>query len=166
MVKCGTCSLQEYYRKKFPDYECLRVETVWREDAFEQWEELLKENPKAIPVIITRNIEAAAWSYFWYFRDRPKDMKFGDFLEMEIDNHYHGKLKNILEGYNFPKWIEKWRPYNPLVVSLEEMKKLPDFECVNKSADYPIHKRKRWGWKNDEWPEMNEEDKMKVSLFQ
>lgn len=134
-VKCGTCSLQEYYRAKYPEFECIRAEILWRDDGFKQWEEILKEYPNAIPVIIKRNLVNAIWSYFRYFKQRPKYMKLKEFLKMPIDNDNHGILPNIIDGYNFEKWIGKWSKYNPIIIDLEEIKKLSDFPTVNKTSN-------------------------------
>ena len=110
-VKCGTCSLQDYYRAKYPDVETVRLEIIWKDDAFNQWEEFLKDNPNAIPIIITRNPADAMWSNYWYFKIRRKELSFEDWLKRPIYLDRQGDLRTPAEGYNFPKWIKRWEKY-------------------------------------------------------
>jgi len=158
-VKCGTCSLQEYYRVKYPDYEAVRVETIWKDDAFDQWEELLKDHPEAIPVIITRNPTDAMWSYYWYFKQRRKDLSFEDWLKLPLFMDRQGEPGTPAHAYNFDVWIKRWSQYNPLVVSLEEIKNEIDFPIINKTSNKPERKRKHWGWKDNKWPEISPKER-------
>ncbi len=130
-VKCGTVSLQHYYRTKYLEYECKRVESIWRDDGLDRWANLKKKYPEAIPVIITRNVVDAVTSYFNYFRYLPQDLTFEEFLDRPIKNHRHGQLPSIVHGYYFKPWIEKWSSINPIIISLEEISKLPDFPVKN-----------------------------------
>lgn len=155
-VKCGTCSLQEYYRKKYPEFECLRVETIWREDGIEKWEKLKEKNPDAIPVIIMRNVVDAVWSYFNYFKYLPADMTFPEFLEKPI-NHRHGKLETIVEGYDYARWLKKWEKYDPVVVSLDVMKKLPEFPVKNQTLERRNRARVNHKWVERKTPILTEE---------
>lgn len=131
-VKCGQCSLQDYYNKKNPDFKCLRLETIWTDNGMAEFLKLKEQYPDIIPVIITRDVPDAVVSYYNYFKRRP-EMTFEEFLDWPINHHRHGQLPNILYGYDFDKWIKKWSSVNPIVVSLEEMKKDPDFDHVNKT---------------------------------
>lgn len=137
-VKCGQCSLQEYYRTKYPDVECLRIECIWSDNGMERWEKIKANNPDAIAIIITRNVVDAVTSYYNYFHVRPEEMTFMEFLDWPINHHRHGKLPNIIHGYYFKPWIDKWASVNPLILSLEEMIKNPDFKHINKTTSRRI----------------------------
>lgn len=159
-VKCGQCSLQDYYKRKFPDFECKRIEQIWADNGPMIFERIRNFNPDVIPVIITRNVVDAVTSYYNYFRIRPEKMTFMEFLDYPIEDKRHGNLPTIIHGYYFKPWIERWAKYNPLILSLEEMIKDPDFRHINKTGKRKIRDKDGGGIRTPYTPTPEEKQKV------
>jgi hypothetical protein len=130
--KCGQVSIQEYFRKLLPDWECHRPELIWRRNGLQFWEESYNKEWN-VPVIITRNPVEATWSAYWYFHYGPK-WKFEDFLQIRKYHGGYGEVNPIC-GYNFEKWIKRWEKYDPLVIKLEDAKLWKDFPKYNTTPE-------------------------------
>ena len=148
--KCGQISLQNYLVKRFPNKVCERPELVWRRDGVKYYKEHYASRG-CIPIMIIREPIDRIWSHFWYGHYAQRGWKLEEYLNFvkEDDNHL-GELNPVSES-NYGKWIKQWSFCNPIIITLEEMKKNPDFPKDNTTAN----KRKL----GDEMPFMCGEDR-------
>lgn len=130
--KCGQVSLQEYFREQLPKWEHHRPELIWRRNGLDFWEQSYNKEWN-VPIIITRDPVEATWSAYWYFHYGPK-WKFEDFIQIRKYHDGYGEV-NPISGYNFDKWIDRWQKFNPIVVTLDEVKKWKDFPKYNTTPE-------------------------------
>jgi hypothetical protein len=78
------------------------------------------------PLIITRDPIERIWSAFRYFK--PKET-FKDYLLTDLEQNF-GAYNPII-GSNYKRWIEPFLKYDPVIVSLEFMSKMPGFPKAN-----------------------------------
>lgn len=133
VIKCGQVSLNNWIQQKFPGSE-QRFEVFWKDNGPEEFFNMFwngSKHERTTPIIITRNPIERIWSAFRYFNYRGT---FKEFL-LNTEKQQFGTMNPII-GSNYSRWLPRWAKFNPLVVSLEFMRKLPDFPQENITPHY------------------------------
>ena len=118
--KCGTVSMAEYLRKKYPDDNILKLEfPIYGEQ--DKFEDKLKGYT---PVIMTRDKVNFLWSFYNYFS--LSSVPFEKFLDMPF-RAYNMKGLTPLQQADFDRWIEPYKKFNPMIVRIEEAQQWEGF---------------------------------------
>lgn len=120
--KCGTVSLEAYLKGRFGKDNVIRIvpELTWMKGGSIQFYKKYRHDYR--PVIITRNYQEmlkSAYNYYPEFRS----WKYDTFMRAPPWKSYDDEIK-------------AFETFHPIVLSLEEMKKNPNFPHMNKST-YP-----------------------------
>ncbi len=145
MPKCGTVSLEQYLKERFPGQEARRIEQVWKGNIEEVKE---KRNPSEWHyVIILRDNVERIWSGYHYFQ-MAKTMTLEAYLKYELANTRMG-VSNPIKQADYSHWLKVWESLEPIVVTLEDMMKLDGFPHSNKT----------------DRPDMTESDRVLISSY-
>jgi len=150
MPKCGQVSLENYLRDRFPGKEARRIEKIWKPKEIQDVVEKRPPEEWHYVIILRDNVERI-WSSYHYF-DYYKSMSLEKYLNHDIQGTRLGPMNPIKQG-NYGRWLKEWSSLNPIIVTLEDMQKLPGFPHMNKTGD----KRK--------YPEISESDRELISSY-
>jgi hypothetical protein len=151
MPKCGTVSLEKYLKDRFPGKEARRVEQVWKESSVER---VVKQRPPEewhYVIILRDNIERI-WSGYHYF-DYVNQMSLEEYLNYDVTKSYRMGIANPIKQADYGHWLKVWSVVDPIVVTLEEVSKLPGFPHENKTAP------------RRHYPEMTESERILISSY-
>lgn len=129
--KCGTVSMAEYLKKKFPKAAVTRVELIYDPKGIDYYQTYHKGWK---PVIITRDPADRIWTayHFWKFMDR---MEFDQFLHYVDPIMNNVGCNNPIAQSDYDRYIEKWKAFDPVVVSLEQMSREKDFPHLQRTQE-------------------------------
>ena len=135
--KCGTTSLEEYLKEKYPNDHVVRRERLFtRRDGPQIFE---AEHPNYKPVIILRDPVDRTWSdynYQKYKRHEGKSHRHG-LIEACKEERYDpttGERSIILQS-QYDHWMKGWKKFNPLIYHLEDVSKREGFPHQWKNED-------------------------------
>ena len=122
--KCGSVSTQRWLSL---NHDCVKTEWpyMWNK------EKIGEHLGDRIPVLVIRNKYDALWSFYEYFGYKGV-IPFEDFLNLRIRST---NFKNLtpLEIFDYDRWIEYLKEFNPVIYKLEELQKLEDYPHENKT---------------------------------
>lgn len=131
-IKSGQEAMVTYLQKRYGIFT-RKDECVWRTDGIDIYKRKYLERGIR-PVFITRDPVKRIWSHYHYFGFH-KAMEFNEFINHRgYDNTIFGEESPISQS-NYTKWIKPFLPYNPIVVSLEDMRMNPNFAQINMTKD-------------------------------
>ncbi len=132
--KCATNSLEKYLRERFRDVEVRRIEVIWRGQ--EGMEDTIMRFPpdKWEYIITTRDNVERIWSNYYYFQMNEK-MSLEEYLKYDHQEFSTVGIGNPIKQAQYPYWISFWTHLKPIVISVDEMRQLPDFPHINKTGD-------------------------------
>ena len=120
--KCGTTSMRDYLRVKYPDDNIVKLEFPIYGEAYKFSDFKILKGYK--PIIMIRDKVDFLWSFYNYFS--LSTVPFEDFLDMPF-RAYNMKGLTPLQQCDFDKWIEPFKKFNPMVTRLEDMMDKDDF---------------------------------------
>lgn len=128
--KCGTVSLEEYLKRDKKN-EVIRVvpEIAWLPNAHRTYKAYYSEYT---PVLITRDPFDRLWSayrFYTFFHG----VTWEEFLNGNDPRYHFIGCSKIKGKWDYTPHINRFAEWNPLVFSLEEMQKRPDFPHNNKT---------------------------------
>jgi hypothetical protein len=149
MPKCGTVSLEQYLKDRFPGKEARRIEQVWKGNV----ERVLDDRPpnEWHYVIILRDNVERIWSNYYYF-DMYDKMTLEEYLNYDIHGYRMGIANPIKQG-NYGHWLKVWQPLDPIIVTLEQVSKLDGFPHMNKTSQ------------RREYPDITQEDRELITSY-
>lgn len=136
MPKCGTVSLEQYLKDRFPGKEARRIEQIWKNNV----DKVIEMRPPEDwhYVIILRDNVDRIWSSYHYF-DMYDKMSLEEYLNYDTHGYRMG-IANPIKQADYGHWLKIWQPLNPIITTLEEMQQLEGFPHLNKTGerrDYP-----------------------------
>jgi hypothetical protein len=143
--KCATNSLEQYLRDRFPQ-EVRRIEVIWRGQEGVD-DTVYRFPPDKWQYIITmRNNVDRIWSNYYYFQMNDK-MSLEDYLKYDHSEFSTVGIGNPIKQGQYHHWFSFWAKYDPIIITVEQMNKLPGFPHLNKTGD------------RRNYPEITESDK-------
>lgn len=112
--KCGQTALSSYLK-------CKVNELIYYPDATDRFKSHYQHTHR--PVFITRDPTEKLWSEYHYFERYREEMTFIEFLDYRSDQVDQGYTTPV-ERCDYFRWIEPFKQFNPLVLSLENMQTL------------------------------------------
>ncbi|UVF62280.1 sulfotransferase family protein [Nitrososphaeria virus YSH_462411] len=87
--------------------------------------------------MVTREKPDALWSFYEYFGYKTNNIPFEAFLNINLR---FNMFKNFtpLEIYDYDRWLEHMKPFNPIIYKLEELQKLDDYPHENRTIQKSI----------------------------
>ena len=124
--KCGQTALSKHLN-------CKVNELIYYPDALERYK---KHYSNHTPVFILRDRAEKLWSEYHYFEENRK-MSWTEFLDYrspEVDRGY----STPIERTDYWHYIEPFREFNPIVLTLEDMETIMQPLNVNQNIRFQI----------------------------
>jgi hypothetical protein len=136
--KCGSTSLRQWYKEKFPGMIVQSFPSVSLYHSMWSGRMLGEcQRDDVLPVIMIRNPYDRLWSAYWWSKMWGKDITFEKFLKRRnamVDPLSGQEFVDVTSGLHDPvaccdywRYIKKAATCNPLIIRFEDMIKLDTF---------------------------------------